>query len=284
MNQKEIDIIKENLKMEQSIDQETLESLTCVIKIMKRLRAPEGCPWDKVQTHQSLLKNLLEEAYEYIETVERNDHNEMREELGDLFMQIVFHAQVAEENGTFNLKKVGDSLVNKLIARHPHVFGNATAVDETQALNSWNNAKRKEGVDKHDPAKVPLSMPALLRSRKIQEKAGRVGFEWPTLKGAISKVDEELAEFKEAIESGNKDHICEELGDLLLVIVNVGRNFNQCSEVALTKSNEKFLRRFKHIENSLAKEGRTPAEATLEEMDEYWNEAKEIERRNSDRE
>ena len=246
---------------------------------MAQLRAPGGCPWDKVQTHESLLKNLLEEAYEFIDTVKLDDDDLMREELGDLFLQVIFHAQIAAERKAFDLGDVASDLADKLIRRHEHVFGERIANNGEEALQSWNDAKVTEGSEKHSLDAIPMSMPALVRARKIQEKVARVGFEWPLIDGAMAKVDEELAEFKEALESGDPKKIGEELGDLLFVVVNFARYVKHCPEVALTGSNEKFIRRFKHIEKRLKEIGRTTDEATLEEMDVFWDEAKALEKK-----
>jgi len=265
------------LEKEIKLPDDLLEKLGWVIRIMTRLRASDGCPWDKVQTHESLLKNLLEETYEFIDTVNNKDDKTMREELGDLFMQVVFHAEVAAERGAFNLADVAHDLADKLVRRHPHVFGDEKAKDQDEALTSWNNAKKKEGVAKIALEEVPLSMPALLRARKVQEKAGRVGFEWTQVEGAMVKVEEELIEFKKAIKSGYGKDTGEELGDLLFAVVNVARYVNQCPEVALTGTTDKFIRRFHYIEKRLKEEGKTPDDATLEEMDGYWEEAKVLE-------
>lgn len=247
---------------------------------MTRLRAPGGCPWDRVQTHETLLQNLLEEAYEFVDTVRRGDDQDMREELGDLLMQVVFQAEVAAERDAFNLAEVAHDLADKLVRRHPHVFGNQQASNQDEALTSWNDAKKEEGAKKFSLTEVPKAMPALLRARKLTEKAARVGFEWPEIQGAIDKIDEELAEFKEAITEGDQEHIAEELGDLLFVVVNVARYVKICPEVALTKVNDKFVRRFSYIEQQLAAIGKTTTEATLEEMDAYWDEAKAREKTN----
>ena len=271
--------IIENLKDKFELPEGMLEKISTVIRIMSQLRAPGGCPWDKVQTHESLLKNLLEESYEFIDTVKLADDNLMREELGDLFMQVIFHAEIAAERSAFDLGDVASDLADKLIRRHQHVFGERVANNQEEALKSWNDAKGTEGKEKHSLDAIPMSMPALVRARKIQEKVARVGFEWPEIDGAMEKVDEELAELKEAIEIGDPEKIGEELGDLLFVVVNVARYVKHCPEVALTGANEKFIRRFKHIEKRLAETGRTTDEATLEEMDVFWDEAKDLEKR-----
>ncbi len=251
-----------------------LEEIGKVINIMARLREPDGCPWDRVQTHESLLKNLLEEAHEYMYAVQTNDVPAMREELGDLLLQVIFHAQVAEEAGTFNLQDSVRELKDKLIRRHPHVFGDVNADNPEEALDSWNNAKKKENHGSVGFESIPRSMPALMRARKVQDKAGRVGFEWPTIDGALDKLDEEIQELRQAIMEGDPAHSNEELGDVLFVLANIGRYIGHCPELALTSTIDKFLSRFAHIEARLAENGMTPEEATLEQMDAYWEEAK----------
>lgn len=254
-------------------DPALLSDIGDLILIMARLRAPDGCPWDREQTHESLLKNLLEEAHEFIEAVQAKDIPAMREELGDLLLQVVFHAQVAEDNGTFTFRESVRELIDKLIRRHPHVFGDVQADNAAEALNSWNSAKKQEGVTRFDS--VPKAMPALMRARKLQDKAGRVGFEWASIDGALDKLDEELAELRSAIKNNETDHAGEELGDVLFVLANIGRYIGHCPEIALTGTIDKFLHRFEYIERKLAEDGMTPEDATLEQMDVYWDEAKE---------
>ena len=286
-----------------------LEHLGTLIKVMARLRMPDGCPWDRVQTHESLLPNLLEESYEYLHAVRDGDIPAMREELGDLLLQVIFHAQIAAESPQsppfieppqsppsieggvggvanplgFTLGDCARELSEKLIRRHPHVFGDDKAADETEALASWHSAKKGEGAHTLDLDKVPRSMPALMRARKVQNKAAKVGFQWPNVDGAMLKVDEELAELKEAIAfppplaggaGGGVSPIEDELGDLLFAVVNVARYLHVDPEVALIGTVEKFIRRFKHIEQRLAEEGLSLGEASLEVMDKFWDEAK----------
>lgn len=258
-----------------------LDHLGTLIKIMARLRMPDGCPWDRVQTFESLLPNMLEEAYEYVHAVKDNDLPAMREELGDLLLQVIFHAQIGQEAGNFTLGESARELSEKLVRRHPHVFGDDKAADETEALASWHSAKKGEGAHTLDLDKVPRAMPALMRARKVQNKAAKVGFQWPDVSGAMEKVDEELAELKEAIadhhhssEGRNLSNIEDELGDLLFAVVNVSRYLHVDPEVALIGTVEKFIRRFKHIEQRLAEEGLSLGEASLEVMDKFWDEAK----------
>ena len=253
---------------------EELTSLALAIRIMARLRAPDGCPWDRAQDHKSLLKNLLEETHEFIFAVESGDEAAMREELGDLLLQVVFHAQIAEERGAFDLKQVADELVEKLIRRHPHVFGDTAAANADEALESWHRAKRSEGEHTVSLDEVPRSMPALLRARKIQQRAAKVGFQWPDVKGALAKLEEELAELRAAIDSGDPNRAEEEMGDVLFVLACIANYQHFCPEIALMGTVEKFIRRFSHIEKRLAEQGLTPEQATLEQMDGYWEESK----------
>ena len=258
-------------------ENESIRKIGWVIRIMEALRAPDGCPWDREQTHESLLKNLLEEAYEYVDTVKSGNDSAMQDELGDLFMQVVFHAQVAAERGAFNIGDVAEGLADKLIRRHPHVFGDRTAINADEALESWADMKKKENPDVWDPNQVPRSMPALLRARKVQHKAGKVGFEWNDVDGAFDKLEEEIAEMRAAVKSGKIDDIEEEIGDVIFGVVNVARYLKVCPEVALTATTDKFIRRFGYVIDNLRARGLSPEKATLEEMDVFWDEAKGLE-------
>ncbi len=254
-----------------------LESIGLLMKVMARLRAADGCPWDRAQTHKTLLPNLLEEAYEYFTAVQEGDLKAMKEELGDLFLQIIFHSQIATERNDFTLGQASKELALKLIRRHPHVFGEKKASNSEEALAAWTGAKRREGEHTLNLELIPKAMPALLRARKIQEKAAKVGFEWSDIKGAMAKVEEELNELKRTIAQNDTAHAEDEIGDLLFAVVNVARYINHCPEVALTNTNEKFIRRFKFIETKLAEKGKTLNTVTLEEMDAIWEEAKRLE-------
>lgn len=277
MQEYSINDVRIKLKREFDIPRETLEEFGTIIQIMTLLRAPGGCPWDRKQNHRSLLKNLLEESYEFVDTVEQGNDDEMRQELGDLFMQVVFHAELAAERGAFDIKDVARSLTEKLIRRHKHVFGETRAENSTEALESWNNAKQDERSGESVLAGIPLSMPALLRARKVQERASRVGFDWTEVSGAMIKLDEELGELKRAVTSGDVEKSGEELGDLLFAVCNVARFVGECPEVALTAAVNKFTRRFEHVEKRLSDQHRTPEDSSLEEMDRYWDEAKALE-------
>jgi tetrapyrrole methylase family protein/MazG family protein len=269
--------ILSELKADQASENEDIRKLGWVIRIMEALRAPDGCPWDREQTHESLLKNLLEEAYEYVDAVKSGDDSAMQDELGDLFMQVVFHAQVAAERGAFNIGDVVEGLTDKLIRRHPHVFGDRVANNADEALESWTDMKKLENPDVWDPAQVPRSMPALLRARKVQQKTAKVGFEWKEVDGAFDKLEEEIAEMRAAVKEGKIEHIEEEIGDVIFGVVNVARYLKVCPEVALTETTDKFIRRFSYVIDSLRSRGLSPEKATLEEMDVFWDEAKRLE-------
>lgn len=250
-----------------------------LVDIMKRLRGPDGCPWDQKQDHKSLRPYLLEETYEVIEAINADDIDELKVELGDLLLQIVFHAQMASERGDFDIEDVSGAISEKLIRRHPHVFQDRKDITAEQVLNNWEkiklqhdepNGKRRKSVLEG----VPKTMPALLRAYRVQEKAARFGFDWERVPQILEKVDEEIIELKDELEADNRDGIEEELGDLLFSIVNVARFLKIDPEVSLNKITNKFKRRFEYIEARLAEDGRTAADASLEEMDAFWNESK----------
>lgn len=247
-----------------------------LIEIMAQLRSPSGCPWDKEQTPQSLKPYLIEEAYEVLDAIDQNDDNEMKEELGDLLLQVVFHAQIASEENRFTIDDVAGTISDKLIRRHPHVFGNVEANTPDEVVKNWEAIKATEKDTK--PASlldsVPKQLPALFKARRLQEKAARVGFDWDHIDDVAEKVKEETEELIQAQKADQKEKIHEEFGDLLFALVNLARFLNICPEEALTQTNRKFQMRFQYIESELAKRGKTPAESNLEEMDELWEEAK----------
>ncbi len=248
---------------------------------MNKLRGPGGCPWDAKQTHESLKPYILEEAYEVLEAIDTDDMYLLEEELGDLLLQVVFHAKIAEENGHFNMKDVSDQICEKLVRRHPHVFGDVAVDSAEEVLVNWEAIKREEKSEKahvDSMARIPKEIPALMRSYKIQSKAADVGFDWDDVNGAIEKVKEESQELFEIIHGGDKEKIEDEIGDLLFAVVNVARFMKIRPEFALTKTIEKFIRRFTHVEASVKKNGKKLQESTLEEMDGYWNEAKNLEK------
>jgi len=252
----------------------TSEEFERLVEIMARLRAPNGCPWDREQTHQSLRPYLLEEAYEVLDAIDRQAYSEMRKELGDLLLQIVFHARIAEEEGRFSIEEIVRSLNEKLIARHPHIFGEKKLENAKQVVHQWEQIKLNEGEKKGLLDGVPTAQPALNRAFRVQEKAAGVGFEWPHIQGVWEKLEEEVHEFRAAMSQKDARAREEEFGDFLFSLVNLARYLKINPEDALRKSVEKFIRRFRYIEEKISGRGGSLAEATLEEMDELWEESK----------
>ena len=245
-----------------------------LVNIVSRLRAPDGCPWDREQTNHTLIPYFIEEVYEVIESVDDGDWDLVKEELGDILLHIVFQASIAEDEKIF---KIIDSLNNinkKLINRHPHVFGDAKAEAAFHAKQNWEAAKHKEKGRESRLDGVPNSLPSLIRAQRLQQKASYAGFDWEKIEQVWGKVNEEILELKEAEASGNNQHIEEEIGDLLFAIVNLSRYLTISSEDALRKTNQKFIRRFKKVEEGIKAKGKKLDEASLEEMDYLWNEAK----------
>ncbi len=252
-----------------------------LVEVMARLRGKGGCPWDREQDHRSLRKYLLEEAYELIEALDRQDMYNICEELGDLLLQIVFHSQIASEQGHFNINEVVNAITEKLIRRHPHVFGGARAETSAEVIVSWAAIKEKEkpGNGKKGILDgIPGSFPALMRAQKMQSRASGAGFDWPDYKGALDKVYEELREIQEAIKSGGSEQRENEIGDALFAVVNLARLLKIDAEVALTKTANKFLDRFRYIEEKAALSGRELAQCNLEQMDTWWEEIKKVEK------
>lgn len=264
-----------------------------LIEIMAALRTPvTGCPWDLEQTFQSIAPFTIEEAYEVADAIQRGDPIDLREELGDLLLQVVYHAQMAEEEGTFSFGDVVEGITAKLIRRHPHVFGNARDLSPDEVKKVWDTIKRQEKAERHaarsaaglpEPSPsvldgVPLAMPALTRADKLTRKAAKVGFDWTQTDEVIAKIEEELGEVKAAIAEGARDAVQDEIGDLLFAVANLARHAGIDPEQALAGTNAKFERRFRHVESALAGSGRTPGEASLEEMEAHWSEAKRLER------
>lgn len=242
-------------------------------KIIAILRGEDGCPWDREQTHESIRRNLLEEAYEVCEAIDERDPEHLREELGDLLMQVLFHARIEEEAGRFDLDDVADGACKKLILRHPHVFGSVQVQDSAEVLDNWDKIKRVEKAqDTVTTAMTDVAetLPALWRAEKVQKKAAKVGFDWPDIGGAFSKIDEETAELRAAIDKGDAESIEEELGDLIFSAVNVARFAGVDPEKALHASCEKFIRRFRRLESAAAADGKKPEDMTLDEMEEYY--------------
>lgn len=242
-----------------------------LVEIVKILR--EECPWDRKQTHQSIKDNLIEEAYEAVEAIDTEDFDELKKELGDVLLHVVFHSNMADETGTFSIGDVIYSIQEKLIRRHPHVFGDEIAEDDAQVAENWESIKLKEGKESILEG-IPKPLPALIRAQRMQEKAANVGFDWPEAVQVVEKLEEELDEFKQVLEEGDQQKSREEFGDLLFSLVNLGRFFDLNAEDSLRSTNRKFIRRFQYIEQQLRKEGKDISDVDLQEMDNHWNSAK----------
>ncbi len=245
-----------------------------LIKIIKRLQAPDGCPWDREQTNASLLPFFLEEVYEVIESVDNENWPELKEELGDILLHVVFQAVLAEKNGHFSINDSLDHVNEKLVRRHPHVFGDAKADEAFHAKQNWEAEKHKEKNRKSRLDGVPKTLPALIRAQRLQQKASYAGFDWNEVEQVWDKIHEEIQELKEAQSENTKEHIAEEIGDVLFSVVNLARFLDIPAEDALRKTNKKFTDRFARVEEELKKRGKTVEESNLEEMDDIWNEVK----------
>lgn len=248
-----------------------------LIEIVRILRAPGGCPWDAEQTHQSIRRNLLEEAYEAAEAIDLDDRALLCEELGDVLLQVVFHTRMEQECGGFSMPDVCDGVCKKLIVRHPHIFGDVTVSGTEEVLRNWDDIKRDtKGQTTHTQAmeSVAKSLPALMRAEKIQAKAKMAGFDWADVSGAYGKVSEELDELKAAAKSGG--NVEEELGDLLFSVVNVSRFLKIDPEQALARANEKFIARFEYIEQAAAGRSKRPEELSPAELEKLWEEKKSL--------
>ena len=255
-----------------------VEAYADFVAIVRQLR--RDCPWDREQTHESVKHLMIEEAYEALEAIDREDWGELEKELGDLLLHVVFHAVIAEKNGTFDMQGVIRRETEKLVRRHPHVFGDAAVGGTTEVLRNWEQIKMTEAGRRSVLDGVPGSMPSLLRALRIQEKAAGVGFDFAQAEDAWEKVQEEIGEFGSRMaDAPGSDEAEEEFGDLLFALVNYARLSGMNPENALRRTNDKFIRRFGHIEARLQEEGRSPADASLEDMDELWDEAKAGERR-----
>jgi MazG family protein len=262
------------------------QALDELISVMARLRAPGGCPWDREQTYASLAQYLLEEAYETFDAIQEADQTgditNLREELGDLLLQVIFHSTIAAEKGDFTIDDVAAGITQKLILRHPHVFGDAKLERAEDVLNNWDKLKADERKASGKAEKktesildeVPVHFPALLEGLKLTQKAGKVGFDWRDTAEIFDKIDEELSELKAAIDNRDAGEVAEEIGDLLFVTVNLARRLDVEPETALKKTNRKFRRRFKYIEDELSSRGAALEHSSLEEMDDLWNQAK----------
>jgi len=245
-----------------------------VVEIMQTLRGEKGCPWDKKQTHRSLKPYLIEETYEVLEAIDESDPNKLKEELGDLLLQVIFHAQIAKEEKRFEISDVLKTLAEKLIRRHPHVFGDEKAATAQDVIKKWEAIKEKEKPS--TLSGVPKSLPALIQARRLQEKASRVGFDWQKIAPVWEKVYEELNELKEACEKKDKNRICQELGDTLFALVNLSRFLEVDAEECLRLCNFRFKERFEYIEQKLKEKGLKPSDVELDTLDKYWEESKRI--------
>lgn len=248
-----------------------------LIEIVQILRSPDGCPWDKEQDHKSIRRDFLEETYEVIEAINKDDKDMLMEELGDVLLQVVFHTQIEREKGAFEFDNVADGICKKMIERHPHVFGNVDVETSEQVLENWDVIKKqtkKQTSQTESMLSVPREFPALMRAQKIQKKAAKVGFDWEDVDGAFAKVSEELDELKAAVTMGMVDNAREELGDLIFSVVNVSRFISVDSEEALTEATDKFVDRFSKVEKMANDRGLNMKETSLEELDKLWDEAK----------
>jgi MazG family protein len=257
-----------------------------LVEIMATLRGPDGCPWDKQQSFDSLKPMLVEEVYEVLEAIDTVDFDGLSEELGDVLLHVLFHAQLAKEQGRFDIETVIDRISEKLIRRHPHVFGNETAGSPEEVIKSWEAIKAKEKAEKlrnRTPAQrsllegIPSKLPAIHEAHQISSRAARVGFDWPDVEGIFDKLQEEIRELKEVIAQGSdekRERLEDEIGDMLFVIVNIARFLHIDSEAALKRANRKFKTRFQHMEASLQRQGKSLDQTSLEEMEKLWAQAK----------
>ncbi len=259
-------------------------AFTRFVELIARLRAPGGCPWDREQTHESLKPMTLEEAYEVVEAIDRGDDQELAGELGDLLLQVVFHAQLATEGGRFTIADVIQRVFDKMVRRHPHVFADHPAATPGEVLRNWEalkeeeRARRGKGSDASMLDSVSRSLPATMEAFQMTTKVSRVGFDWPDATSVLAKLEEEVGELKEAVAGGEGPAaVGEEIGDLLFVIVNLSRRLGVDPESALKAGNRKFRRRFRYVEERLRARGKRPADSSLEEMDALWDEAKQRE-------
>jgi nucleoside triphosphate diphosphatase len=260
------------------------ERFRALVDLIARLRAPGGCPWDREQTHQSLKPMTIEEAYEVLEAIDDGDDAHLAGELGDLLLQVVFHAQIASEASRFTIADVIQAVSEKMVRRHPHVFGDESAHSAGEVLRNWEAIKRAEQAAKGQEASasmldsVSTRIPAVMEAYQMATKASRVGFDWPHAGAVLDKVAEETTELRQAVEAGDRKAAAAEVGDLLFAVVNLARLLGEDPESTLKAANRKFRRRFRHVEDRLRERGSSPAESSLEEMESLWTEAKQRER------
>ena len=254
------------------------ESIERLLEVMRHLRAPDGCPWDREQTHESIKEDLIEEAYELLDAIESGNKSDLQEELGDLLLQVVFHSQIATEEGCFEFSQVADGISDKLVRRHPHVFGEVEVADADEVLKNWDAIKKAEKKEGDQPASIvkgiPRHLPALQKAHQIQKRAARAGFDWERMEDVFDKLHEEIDELKEAIADGNEAEVRAELGDVLFSAVNVSRFLGHNPEELLNHNIKKFVDRFQRVEQKVHATGRDFKDYSLEELDRFWEEAK----------
>ena len=256
---------------------ETLNSLSKLIKITETLMGDDGCPWDKVQTRESLKPYLVEETYEVLEALDTNDPEKIKDELGDLLYQILFHSKISSLKGEFDFRDVIDNLSKKMVRRHPHVFKGEKLNTPDQVIGQWEEIKKKENNKANQKSildSIPINLPSLIRAQKLQKKAAKEGFDWEQINDVFDKLDEEIKEFKEAVLKKNPADIQSEIGDIIFVITNIAKFYNVDAEEALRSTNNKFIKRFQYIEQKIEGKGKTLKDCPLEEMERYWQEAK----------
>lgn len=264
---------KSEVRQNASVPKRTFDQL---VQLMTTLRGAQGCPWDRKQTLGTLKPFVIEESYEVVDAIDRNDRAALAEELGDFLLQAVFIAEITREEGSFDIYDSVTAIHDKLVRRHPHVFGDVQADDAEQVLVNWEKLKNEErkAENKSVLAGVPQSLPALLRASRLTEKAARVGFDWRRTEDVFAKLEEEIGELHEAIESGDESKVHDEVGDLLFTLANIARKLNVNAEEALQSTNRKFTRRFESMERSVREQGQNLDQLALEQMDALWDEAK----------
>jgi len=256
---------------------ETLNSLSKLIKITETLMGDDGCPWDKVQTRESLKPYLVEETYEVLEALDGNDPEKIKDELGDLLYQILFHSKISSLKGEFDFRDVIDNLNEKMVRRHPHVFKEGKLNTPDQVIGQWEEIKKKENNKANQKSildSIPINLPSLIKAQKLQKKAAKEGFDWDQINDVFDKLDEEIKEFKEAVLKKTPADIQSEIGDIIFVITNIAKFYKIDAEEALRSTNNKFIKRFQYIEQKLEGKGKTLKDSPLEEMERYWQEAK----------
>jgi tetrapyrrole methylase family protein/MazG family protein len=260
----------------------TVSGIEQLIEVMARLRAPGGCPWDREQTHETIKPQLIEECYEVLEAIDARDMKALKEELGDVLLHVVFHSQLAGETGAFDFDQVARGIADKLIRRHPHVFGDLAVKDSAEVLRNWNEIKKGEKPERTSALDgVPRHLPALMRAQELQKKAARTGFDWPNAQGPMAKVKEEIAELEVEQAVGEASRTAEEVGDLLFALVNLVRHLKLDAEQCLSGASNKFADRFRQVETRLAEQGKKMGECSLAEMDAVWDQIKELEQKDA---